>query len=93
MAYVYTDGSTPQLRLIDQVFVAYSTRDMNNVAPFLSEDFKFSSHPKMAEQPEQTKQNHIDLYGPLFAGLAKMDVRAPSIEDMLLSSLAELCHP
>ena len=75
MTCVYTDGSTPQLRFMDRVFVAYTTCDMNNVAPFLSENFKFSSHPKMTELPEQTKQNHIDVYGPLFARLAKMDVR------------------
>lgn len=71
----YIDATTPQLELIDRVFQAYSTRDISNVAPFLSKNFVYTTFPKIADMPDQTMKNHIEVFGPMFARMAKLDVR------------------
>ena len=68
-------GTTPQLKLADRLFEAYRTRDIHNVAPFLSKNFTYKSFPKIAEVPDQTKEDHIEQFGPNFAALEKIDVR------------------
>lgn len=71
----FIDATTPQLKLVDQMFEAYTTRDMKNVAPFFSKDFAYRSLPKIADLPDQTKEGHVEAFQPLFAGLVKLDVR------------------
>lgn len=70
----HIDTTTPQLKLIDKTFDAYDTRDISNAAPFLSKNFTYRSFPKIAELPDQTKDEHIELFGPMFARLDKLDV-------------------
>lgn len=73
MAYFNT--TTPQLRFIERVFEAYRTRDLNNLALLYSRDFSYRWLPKAAEFPDETREGHIESLGPLFAKLAKVDVR------------------
>ena len=71
----HIEGTTPQLKLVDQMFEAARTLDMNNLALFLSKDFTYRSFPKTADLPDQTKEEHIEQFGPKFAALEKLDVR------------------
>ena len=69
------DAATPQLKVIDTVFEAYSARDVNLIAPLLSKNYAWGSFPKVADLPDLTKEDHIELFGRLFERLAKLDVR------------------
>ena len=69
------DATTPQLKFVGRLYEAYATCDINKVAPLLSKNFMYSSFPKIPELPDQTKEEHITLYGPLFAKLVKLEVR------------------
>ena len=70
----YFNAATPQLRLVDQSFKAYRTRDLNNAARFFSRNFTHKWFPKIAELPDETKEEHIDSLGSMLARLAKFDV-------------------
>ena len=66
---------TPQLKVLDQMFEGYNTLDVNNAAPFLSKNYIHMSFPKIADLPDLTKEEHLKVYGPMFAKLVKHDVR------------------
>ena len=69
------DATTPQLKLVDQVFEAYRALDPKKCAHLLSKNFRHRSFPKIAEMPDQTKEEHIALFGPMLAMLTKLSVR------------------
>ena len=71
----HIEGTTPQLKLVDQLLKAYCTCDINKVTPLLSKNFAYRSFPKSADVPDQTKEEHIEQFGPKFAALEKLDVR------------------
>lgn len=70
------NATTPQLKAVEQYFEAVRTLDMDNAAPFLSKDFIHRSFPKIAEMPDQTKEEHIEFFGLVFSKVAKLDVRS-----------------
>jgi len=67
------DATTPQLKVIDLLFTAYRTRDTNNVARFLSKNFTYRALPETADLPDQTKEQHVEFFGPIFPRLAKLE--------------------
>ena len=69
------NATTPQLKVLDQMFEGYNTRDVNNAAPFLSKNYIHMSFPKIADLPDQKKEGHLEMFGPMFAKLDKLDVR------------------
>lgn len=69
------DATTPQLEVVDKMFEAYTTCDINNAAPFLSKDFTYQTLPKVADLPDETKGEHFEHYGPKFASTTKLEVR------------------
>ena len=70
----HLEATTPQLKLIDQVFEGYRTLDLNNSAQLLSKTFVHRTFPKTAELPDQTKEEHLESFGPMLAKLVKIDV-------------------
>lgn len=69
------NATTPQLEFLDRVFEAFTSRDTNNFRPFLSRNFSYKSFPKIPELPDETKDEFIETFGPLFAPLTKLEVR------------------
>ena len=70
------DATTPQLSVVKNLVDAYSTFDFKNIKPFLSKDFKFQTLPKVPELPDQTMEEHIEMYAPFFSSFTKLEVRA-----------------
>lgn len=66
---------TPQMKLTKKLLDDYSSRDLSDVGPFLSENFKFQTFPKVAELPEEEKGSHINNWGKMLGSFAKMEVR------------------
>ena len=71
----YFDTSTPQLKLVDQFFEVYRSRDLNNATPLFSKNFRYRAFPKIADLPDQTGKEHIGSLGPLIASIVKLEVR------------------
>ena len=69
------DTTTPQLKAVDRLLEAYRSCDTENLAPSLSKNFTYRAFPKSTDVPDQTKEEHIQLFRPVFARLAKIDVR------------------
>ena len=69
------NGTTPQSKVIENLFRAYLTLDISKIEPFISKDFKFQTLPKIAGLPEEAKGGHFDTYSPLFSLLKKVEVR------------------
>lgn len=86
----HIDTTTPQLKAVERIFEAYRTCDLNNAHSVLSKNFTYRSFPKIAELPDQTKEEHIQLYGPMFARVAKIEVGIQHRGTMLASSLVEI---
>lgn len=69
------DATTPQLKLVKGCMDVCITLDINNIAPFISKDYKFQTFPKIADRPDETKEKHFERYGTLLSLLAKLEVR------------------
>ena len=69
------DPTTPQLKVVDRLFEAYRTFDTSNAAPFLSKNFAYRSFPETTGLSEKTKEEHLELYQPIFARMSKLEVR------------------
>ena len=70
------NATTPQLQVFKSVVEAYMTRDLSNVAPYLSKDFKFQTFPKIADLPDLAKAEHVEKYGAIYRSFSKVDVRS-----------------
>ena len=70
----YFDTTTPQLKVVDRLFAAYRSCDPQNLAPSLSKNYKFQSHPKTSDLHDQTGEEHIESLRLKFAKLTKIDV-------------------
>ena len=68
------DTTSPQLKVIDQVFEAYRS-DLNKAASIYSKNFTYKAFPRAAELPFHSREEHIEALGPLLASLAKVEVR------------------
>jgi hypothetical protein len=68
------DVTTPEGKAVKNLFDAYFTFDLKNVAPFITKDFKFLSFPKIPEQPDEEKEAHLGRYGPVFSMFTKVEV-------------------
>ena len=69
------DPTTPQLKAAKDLFDAYCSRDIKNVEPLISKDFKFQTFPKIAEHPNEAKDAHFERYGKLLSKMSKVEVR------------------
>lgn len=74
MTITNLDPTTPQLKLVRNLFEAYTTLDMYKAQPFLSKDFQFHTFPKIASLHDDGKEVYLERYGILLALLAKIDV-------------------
>lgn len=70
------DATTPQLKLVKNLFEAYQTLDLNNVAKLLSKDYKFQTFPKISEHPDETPDGHVEKYGRLLSMFTKIEAGA-----------------
>ena len=69
------DATTPQLRVVEKMFEAGRTCDVNSAAPFLSKNYSYKTFPKTADLPDEAKNEHLENYGRKFASLLKVEVR------------------
>ena len=67
--------TTPQLQVVDRLFAAYRTCDLNNAAQVMSKNYTYKPFPKAPGLADQTREEHIELFGPTFAKLVKLEVR------------------
>jgi hypothetical protein len=72
---------TPQMKLTKKLLDDYSSRDLSDVGPFLSENFKFQTFPQAADLPEEAKESHIQNWGNLLGSFTNMEVRTPTPKD------------
>jgi hypothetical protein len=70
------DATTPQLKVVDRFFEAYSTCDLKNAAPILSKNYRYRPFPKGPNLSDSTKEEHLASLGPALARLAKLEVLA-----------------
>jgi hypothetical protein len=68
-------ATTPQLKAVNRLFETYCTCDITKAADLFSKDYTYSSFPKIAELPDQTREEHFKLFAPMFAKLIKVEVR------------------
>ncbi|KAF9779190.1 hypothetical protein BJ322DRAFT_1113547 [Thelephora terrestris] len=66
--------TTPQLKAVKNFIDAYLTRDVKNVEPLISKDFKFQTFPKITEHPDEAKDAHFERYGPILTSLTKLEI-------------------
>ena len=57
------DTSSHQLELVDRLYAAYCTRDIKNAWSLLAREFRYKSLPEHPELPEETKEEHFEMYG------------------------------
>ena len=67
---------TPQLKLLKDYTDANCSLDINNIAQYMSKDFKYQTFPKTPEIPDQSKEMHIQNWGAILSLLTKVEVRA-----------------
>lgn len=67
--------TTPQQKAVKDLLDAYETRDINNVKPLVSKNFKFQTFPKIAHHPDEENEAHFDRYGKLLSAWTKLVVR------------------
>ena len=69
------NATTPQLKLLDRFYEIYRTCDLNDAAPLMSKNYVYKSFPKAPGVGDLTKEEHLALFGPMFAKLVKFEVR------------------
>ena len=69
------NATTPQLKVVDRFFAAYRTCDLSNAAPMFSKNYVYKPFPKTPGLSDQTREEHMALFGPAFVGLVKFEVR------------------
>ena len=70
---------TPQLKLVKDYADAYCTLDINNIEQHMAKDFKYQTFPKISEIPDQSKEVHIQKWGPILSVMTKEEVRARTL--------------
>ena len=68
------DATTPQLKVVDRLFEAYRTCDINKVTPILSKNYTYKAFPKLPKSGDQTKEEHLAFFGLVFARVVKIEV-------------------
>ena len=66
--------TTPQLQVVDRLFAAYRTCDLNNAAPLMSKNFVYKPFPKAPGLADLTWKEQITFSGPTFAKFVKLEV-------------------
>ena len=67
--------TTPQLKFVKAVSDAYLSHDLDKVKTFLSKDFTSQSFPKVAEYPDEAREEHLARWVSFFPLLTKSEVR------------------
>jgi ketosteroid isomerase-like protein len=81
------DFDTPQLKLVKNLFDAYASLDVNNVEPLLSKNYQYESLPESTELSKLSKEDHLQVWKPVFSSVNKLEVRirhrrtAPKLSD------------
>ena len=69
------NATTPQSKVVENIFKALTTLDIKNIEPFLSKDFQLETFPKIASLPDEPKAMSLERYGTLISLLTKIEVR------------------
>ena len=75
------DPSSPQLNLVKQWFESYISLDTDNTDPLLSKNFRYESFPKSSGIPDQSREEHLEIWGTRLSSMDKLDVS--SIQQVL----------
>jgi len=67
------NATTPQLRVVKNLFDAYLTLDYKNSEQYVSKNFKFQTFPKTPDLPDETKEGHFERYGALLSLVTKVE--------------------
>ena len=67
-------STTPQLKVTKDLLDAYYTRDARNLEPLMSRNFKYQNYPKVADHPEENKEEHLKKYGAILASFPAVKV-------------------
>ncbi|KAF9789569.1 hypothetical protein BJ322DRAFT_1018188 [Thelephora terrestris] len=74
------DATTPQLRATKTLLDGYFSRAVGNIEPLISKNFKYQSYPKVIDHPDETKMEHIQNWGPMFASFSSAE---PTIHEVI----------
>ena len=66
---------TPQLKAMKKLADAYTSLDMKNIEPLLSENYQYEAFPESTDFPKQTKEGHLQMCGRMFPSVNKHEVR------------------
>jgi len=68
------DASSPQLKLVKNLFDAFTSFDLVNLACHLSKDFQYNALNGVADLAELDKEGYAGFIGGVFGGVTKLDV-------------------
>ena len=71
---VNLDATTPQLKVIERMTNAISSRAPRNAESVISKDYVFGTFPKSDELPDLTKEGYLQMYGVALALFANVEV-------------------
>ena len=69
------NATTPQSKVVENIFKAVAARDIKSVEPFLSKDLKAETFPKIASLPDVSKALSLERYGTIISLFTKIEVR------------------
>ena len=69
------NATTPQLKLVKNWIDGYLSRDIRNLQPYLSKNYKFQTFPKIAELPDEVMGEYVERYAPIFSSFNNLEVR------------------
>lgn len=67
-------ATTPQSKVVGNLFKGLATLDISNIEPFVSKDFKYRTFPKTDNLPDQSKAACLEKYGTVISLFTKMEV-------------------
>ena len=67
--------TTPQLKVIKNLFDTYISLDIKNVERYFSKNFTFQTFPKIPDLPDEEKGTYTERYGGIMSLLTKSEVR------------------
>ena len=83
MLLIDFNPTTPQSKVLKDLFSAAATLDINNFAAFVSKDFKFQSFPKINDLPDESIAKFSERYGAILSFLKKLEVRIRHLSPQL----------
>lgn len=85
------NATTPQLKLVKGWIDAYLSRDIKNIQPHLSKNYKFQTFPKIAGLPDETTEGYVEKYRPIFSMFTDLQVHTQH-QEAVSHSLIDIHH-